>query len=160
QPTGAMKTIRSLLQSSNVVLRVPAMAASERQRDGKQLKDFGQFRDRLTQLGLEAVELLRPMGYLDLCYIDWCVYSGPSLEALEREIHEILFPAIAYEADRHCPVDDAAGRARWRNAKCDVQSMWCHIHYPGDIYVTRDANFHKRSKKPRLESLGARIIAT
>jgi hypothetical protein len=100
------------------------------------------------------------MAYTDLCYLDWCVISGPPLEAEEREIHEILFPSIGFRAADHCPPEDKTGRSKWRNAKCDVQSMWCHIHYPGDIYVTRDTNFHKQSKKSRLEASGAGLIAT
>ena len=140
-----------------IVLQVPAMAASERQRLGGRVEDFGQFRERLARVGLDGATLLRPMGYFDLCYYDWFVYTGSESEAEELKIHEILFPEIASDADAHCPVDDEDGRRKWRNAKCDVQAMWCHIHYRGDVFVTRDDNFLK-SKKSRLEALGAGLI--
>jgi hypothetical protein len=142
-----------------VVLRVPAIAASERQRDGGRIEDFEQFRERLARAGLAGVEILRPMGYSDLCYYDWFVWTSPEIEAEELRIHEILFPTIAFDVDKHCPAQDEPGRLKWRNAKCDVQSMWCHIHYGGDIFITRDRNFHKPSKKRRLQALGAGIIA-
>jgi hypothetical protein len=50
--------------------------------------------------------------------------------------------------------------ATWRNHKCDVLAMWCHIHYGGDVFVTTDRNFMKASKQQRLEALGAREIQT
>jgi len=159
-PSPALARILDCFHCNEVRLRVPAMAASERQRGGGQLANFGLFRDRVSRLGLQEAELLRPIAYSNLCYADWCVASGPALEELERAIHGILFPTIAFDAALHCPPSDSEGRSKWRNAKCDVQSMWCHIHYGGDIYVTRDANFLKCSKKPRLEALGARVIAT
>jgi hypothetical protein len=40
----------------------------------------------------------------------------------------------------------------WRNKKCDVLSMWCHIYYGGDIFVTSDKNFFK--KLPPLLEIG------
>ena len=45
----------------------------------------------------------------------------------------------------------------WRNAVCDVKSMWSHIWYKGDIFVTSDGNF-LRSKKDPLIGLGAKAI--
>ncbi len=159
-PPPALGGILERFRRNEIALRIPAMSGSERQRGGRQIGDFGQFRDRVDRLGLHGAELLRPMAYIGLCYIDWYVLCGLSLTALEHAIHNILFPAIAFDADDHCPSSNTEGRSRWRNAKCDVQSMWCHIYYCGDIYVTRDRNFHKQTKKPCLDSLGAGVIAT
>ncbi len=46
----------------------------------------------------------------------------------------------------------------WRRDKCDVLSLWCHIWYQGDVFVTADKNFHKATKKPALIKLGAKSI--
>jgi hypothetical protein len=144
-----------------VVIQIPAIAASEKQRDGRHLGDFSIFRERVERLGLGSAELLRPLAYSGMHYIGWAVICGQETRAFEQRIHEIIFPRIAFDAENHCRRDDARGRERWRNAKCDVLAMWCHIKYEGDIFVTRDKrHFLKQSKKSRLEALGARTIAT
>ena len=86
------------------------------------------------------------------------------MEHLERQIHEILFPKIefhyeAYAARLNHPVSPPLHR-KWLNAKCDVQAMWGHIWHSADIFVTEDRNFHKATKKPRLEAFGAGQICT
>jgi|SRR5713226_7828545 len=108
----ALLSLVELARRRGATLCVPAIAASERQIGGGQLDSFAKFRDRLAKMGLESAELLRPMGYIDLAYIDWCVSSGPELEAEERQIHEILFPYIAFVASDHCPKSDLLGRKK------------------------------------------------
>jgi hypothetical protein len=41
-----------------------------------------------------------------------------------------------------------------------VLTLWSHIRYNGDIFVTNDSNFHKQTKKPRLVELGCGKILT
>src|SRR3989442_14553827 len=41
---------------------VPAVAASEVQRDGQYLENFGQFEERLAQAGLDGLRLIHPIG--------------------------------------------------------------------------------------------------
>jgi len=158
-PPSFVLRLVELGRTQQITLSVPAIAASERQPNGGHLDSFAKFRERLIRVGLEHAELLRPLAYIGLAYIDWCVLSGPELEAKERQIHEILFPTIAFRASDYCPESDVIGRRKWRNAKCDVQAMWCHIHYGSDIFVTRDQDFLKQSVKSRLEALGAKKIA-
>lgn len=157
---GALKQLVALGREGEIVIQIPAIAASEKQRDGRRLGDFSIFRERIDHLGLGGVELLRPLSYNGMCYVGWAIIVGPEGRAAERRIHEILFPRIAFEARKHCERDDVRGRERWRNAKCDVLAMWCHIKYDGDVFVTRDQNFFKRSKGVQLEALGAGSIAT
>ena len=143
-----------------ITLQVPAIAASERQSGGGHLANFTEFQQRIARLGIGDAVLLRPLAYFGLAFWDWGVISGPELRERERRIHEVLFPSIAFDATDHCPPDNEAGRKRWRNAKCDVLAMWCHIHYGGDIFVTRDRDFLKHSARSRLEQMGANKIAT
>ena len=85
------------------------------------------------------------------------------MAARERQIHELLFPDIELDYRDYCerrgidrtghPID-----RKWRNAKCDVQLLWSHIHYDGDVLVTNDDNFFKESKAARLADLGASTI--
>jgi len=44
---------------------------------------------------------------------------------------------------------------KWVNKKCDVLAMWSHIWNKGDIFVTRDKDFHRKMKKQKLIELGA-----
>jgi hypothetical protein len=156
----ALKQLVALGSKSGIVIQIPAIAASEKQRDGRQLRDFSIFRERVERLGLGNAELLRPLAYSGMSYIGWAIIIGSESRRLERRIHEVLFPRIAFEARKHCKRDDVRGRERWRNAKCDVLAMWCHIRYEGDVFVTRDQDFLKPSKRARLEALGACKIAT
>jgi hypothetical protein len=71
---------------------------------------------------------------------------------------DILQP-MAY-ADITVGLDAAAPASdrRWRNAKCDVQAIWSHIHRKRDVFVTSDGNFHSPANKARLITLGANCI--
>ena len=42
---------------------------------------------------------------------------------------------------------------KWRNAKCDVQAFWSHVHGQRDVFVTSDGNFHAASKRSQLIAL-------
>ena len=44
------------------------------------------------------------------------------------------------------------------NQLCDVHTLWCHIHYGCDVFVTMDRNFYKVTKRQALADLGAKRI--
>ena len=44
---------------------------------------------------------------------------------------------------------------RDRNRLCDVLTMWCHLKYKNDVFLTNDPNFKKQTKLPPLLKLGA-----
>ncbi|MDP2673819.1 MAG: hypothetical protein Q8Q00_02810 [Dehalococcoidia bacterium] len=161
---GSLRRLRELHWKGSIKLCIPAIAASERQRDGTTLDNYSKFEAFLVSLGLKDYEELVPMLYLDVCYVNHGLVTGPEMQHLERQIHEILFPKIefqyaAYAAKVHHPTSPPLHR-KWLNVKCDVQAMWGHIWHNADIFVTEDRNFHKATKKPRLEALGADRICT
>jgi len=139
---------------------VVAISASEKQKNGKRLTNFDQFRARLNALALGHLEILRPMLYFDVGFWDWAYMVEAEAEILERKIHDVLFPNVEFQWTDFCsargwnpdaqPVDD-----KWRNAKCDVQALWSHIHHGRNVFVTSDAKFHAVTKLPTLISLGA-----
>ena len=143
---------------------IPAIQASEKQRDGTTLDSYSKFRAFAESLGLGDYEELKPPLYIGMAYIGHCVIHGTGMERLERQIHDILFPNVRFSYPDHLaelgPRVTQRHRESWRNAKCDVLSMWSHIHYDADIFVTTDRDFHKASKKPRLIALGAGQICT
>jgi hypothetical protein len=71
-----------------------------------------------------------------------------------KEIEEILF-SDSHPIDITNEPESSPKSAAWLNRTCDVQSMWCHLHYKNEIFVTSDGNFYKATKLPRLLALGA-----
>lgn len=104
------------------------------------------------------------MAYLGMCYFDWCLFTDDAMVEEERRLHQILFPSIEFRYQAFCTARDVDPNVeppdgRWLNAKCDVQALWCHVREGGGVFVTSDGNFHKASKKPVLEHLGAGVIS-
>jgi hypothetical protein len=148
-----------------VVVRLVAVSASEKQQDGSYLHNFGIFQTRLASLALKHLQLLKPPLYFGVGFWGWALWSGEELQALEQRIHGVLFPnqplTLQECLDNAEPGQDPQVIEReWRRDKCDVLSLWCHIWYGGDIFVTADRNFHKATKKPALIKLGAKSIRT
>lgn len=142
------------LHPTRIIACIPAIAASENLTGAKIRSDFSQFMQSLQDIGCERCELLNPIGYWDITYWDHAIYADEDMVSFERKIHNILFPHI------HFDYSSVTNHSKWINAKCDVQAMWCHIHYCNDIFVTNDNNYRKPTKKPRLVALGAKEIMT
>lgn len=146
---------------NGINVAVSSIGASERQRTGGYASNFSEFKAKLAASGFAALELLSPPLYWDLCFWDHCVWADKN-DTLEREIHNILFPSIEflwpdYAKARRLLVN---GRDKnWRNAKCDVLGLWCHIKHGGGVFVTSDTNFHAGTKIEKLQALGAGTIA-
>lgn len=132
---------------------VVAIAASEKQKDGKQLQNFADFEARLSALQLGHLEILNPMLYGGITFWDHSLWVSEPMVVLEKAIHEILFPTIKYLPEHVEARDDDL--RKWRNAKCDVQAYWAHVYGERDIFVTTDANYYKATKMPRLLAFGA-----
>jgi len=110
-------------------------------------------------LGFKEVEFTKPIGYCDLSFLDYCVYSGEEAEKLDHDIHKILFSSIEPKYDDFCKkrgIDSKTCNHKWINAKVDVLVLWCHIYYNKDILVTHDENF-KRCKPDLAQILSKKI---
>jgi hypothetical protein len=144
-------------------LRLPAISASERQPGGRHLANFTEFQARVDAAGLGGLRLIEPLAYTDMTFWDSCVLGDDATAALERRIHEVLFPGIQFLYTDYCRArgldpEVAPPEGKWRNAKCDVLVAWSHIHHGGEILVTNDSRFHKATKKPLLTALGIGTI--
>ena len=151
--------IRKLLAqhaAGTASVAVVAISASERQKGGEPIKDFGAFREYLSRIGLGEVEILKPLAYWEIAFWDWALWGSPEAEALEKSLHDIMFPESPFLlADCEAAASDpTAAKRKWTNRKCDVQALWSHIHAGRDVFVTRDSVFHQETKKPRLIALG------
>jgi hypothetical protein len=146
-------------------LRITAASASERKLDQKYASRLSEFQHRLAAIGLDGLEILPTICYADVSFFDYCLVGDGELSVLECKIQRILFPKIQLEYRNYCEkrslkLSDEKAWHKWTNAKCDVLSLWSHIWYKGDIFVTRDNNYHKKTKKPDLIRLGAGDILT
>ena len=145
-----LRELIRLHADGRITVCVSKIAASERDRNSNGHPDYNRFLKKLQAIGLGNAELLTPLGYFDVTFWDNCLSAGPDDEALANKIWDILFPG--WRGQPNLPPD------KGRNALCDVANMWCHIKHRGDVFVTRDQNFHKATKKPDLIALGARNI--
>ena len=156
----AVRALVNAHERGTANVAVVAISASERQIGGQQLESFTEFQQRLVILGLGALEILPPIFYYDITFWDWCIWADDdAMVALERQIHEVLFPASPFLWTDFCAaggLDPAtASDSTWRNHKCDVLALWSHIHHARDVFVTNDGVFHQSTKVPILIGLGA-----
>ncbi|MFA5360531.1 MAG: hypothetical protein WC320_00965 [Candidatus Paceibacterota bacterium] len=122
--------------------------------DKKIHSNFSEFQQWLENLGLSHLTILKPLAYTNISFVNWCVVGGGILTELDHKIHDILFQNLPYSL----PSDDLM--SKWVNAKADVLIMWAHIWNRREIFITRDKNFLKDTKKQKLEKLGAGTILT
>lgn len=157
--------IRALADVGALNLCVVAIGASERQPDGVYARDPEEFRARLAAIGLAQATILRPPFQWGVSMPEWSHWPDPVLQALERQVHAILYDAIEFrwsacmrspEAKRH----RNAAYARWRAARCNVLAMTGHIYAGGDLFVTREEPYWWSDAPQRLRNLGAGEILT
>lgn len=156
-----VRELVALHGTNEVNVAVSSIGASERQREGGFAKTFAEFQEKLAAVGFGSLELLPPLGYWDICYWDHFLWADEH-DTLEDKIHDILFPGIDFSwpeyAKSHALPVDLPDRT-WRNAKCDVLALWCHIKRGGGVFVTSDGNFHAKTKVEKLRGLGMGAVA-
>jgi len=142
---------------------VVALSAADKRQMGSYLDNFDSFRDRLAMLGLAHLEILKPMACFDISFPGWSIEADDAMAALEKQIHDILFPQSAFTwqdfADANdLDSDSLSPYGDWRSHKCAIQEIWTHIHNTRDVFVTANDEFHKLTKKAALAALGAAQI--
>jgi len=134
--------ILSKWREGHIELGVVAISASENQKGGYVSKTFKDFENKISNAGLQGVEILLPMLYWSVGYWDHALFCDKRKAALENKIHEVLFPGTPIKL----PNGDERMRMKWRNNKCDVQLVWALIYHKWEILVTNDGNFHRKVK--------------
>ncbi len=142
-----------------------SVSASERQQGDIFLPTYTDFLKRLKDVGVSDIPQIAGLAYLGISYFERALNASEESIDLEREIHEALFPNLPFNLDEYATalskaVDELSIEQyfKWRNAWCDRQMIWSHIHHDRDVFVTRDGNFRKRLKKcKRFEDI---VVAT
>lgn len=156
--------IEELIQmhcEKEICLRVVAASASELKQDKKtHPAHFDEFKKRLTSASLGDVKILPTLFYWGVSFWGYHLWGGGWLSKLDEEIHEILFGEGETEYSDFCRKYGYDKKAKeewneWVRRKCDVLTLWSHIWYDGDFFVTRDGNFFKPIKEQKIIDLGA-----
>jgi hypothetical protein len=144
-----IRDLVSLHGKNRINVSISSIGASERQRTGGYARDFSEFQAKLKLIGFENLELLPPLASIDICFLGHCVIADEK-DTLEQDIHNLLFPNMQFMWAEYA---NARGLAvgsinrNWRNAKCDVLTLWYHIKHGGGVFVSSDENFHAATNK-------------
>ncbi len=144
-----------------VNISVPAISASEKLPNGEYVDNIQKFIDRVSKLSTRRFEILKPMLIFDMTYWDYCIWADDAMIELEKDIRLILFPNFPKSYAEYAKKQNINPEIlvpKWRNSECDVVSLWCHIIYQHDVFVTNDNNFHRQLKKEKLLKLGSKKI--
>ena len=158
-----VKFIRALADAhtgGKAKVAVVALSAAEKRQAGSYFDDFDAFRDHLAAVDLARLEILKPMAYFDISFPDWCMGADAAMAALEKKIHDILFPQSEFDWQDYADAngldpDSLSPQGDWRRHKCAVLEMSAHISSKRDVFVTADDDFHKPATKSALIGLGA-----
>jgi hypothetical protein len=158
-----VKFIRALAEAhtagkANVAL--VALSVAAKHQFGSYFDDFDAFRDHLAALDLARLDILKPLACFDISFPDWYIEPDDAMAALEKQIHEILFPQSEFDWQDYADANDLdpdslSPYGDWRRHKCAVLGMWSHIHNKRDVFVTVDEELHKPAKTSALVALGA-----
>jgi hypothetical protein len=137
---------------------VVEIGASEMRQRGVKPDRYDLFEQLLCEAGIASLHRLSPMMIWDVTFWDHGLWSDENMIIQAKQIEQVLFgksPPIDITRE----AEDSPTVATWLNRLCDVQALWCHLHYGNEVFVTSDRNFHKATKLPRLLALGAGRIS-
>ncbi len=149
--SGVAKSIRAILNDPGHQCFVVNVGASEMQRFGVRPDNYAAFEALLKSIGIESLPRLDPIGSWDVTFWNRCLYAGEADQSLFEMIQTVLFPATPPLIN----ADEDGSDRKALNRMCDALTMWCHISYKNEVFVTTDNNFLKVTKLPKLLALGA-----
>jgi hypothetical protein len=145
--------LREVLANGQCQGYVVEIGASEMRQRGIRPERYDLFEALLEEAGIRLLPRLAPMMIWDVTFWDHSLWSDDAMLNRAVEIEQILF-SKSPRIDITGEPDTSPSFATWLNRVCDVQTMWCHLHYANDVFVTSDRNFHKATKFPRLQAMG------
>lgn len=145
------------IASSRYEAYVVEIGASEFHKLGIRPDRYDLFEELLEEANVAHLPRLAPMMIWDATFWDHFIWVNEENEKLADQIEKILF-GNSPEINTSDASEDSKKFAIWLNRICDTHTLWCHLHYGNDIFVTTDRNFHKETKMPKLIALGAKRI--
>ncbi len=161
--SSAIYELIGIHDNGKIDISVPAISGNEKLPNGEYADNINAFISRIKKLSIREIEILKPMAMWDMCFWDYCLWSDDQMDELARKIHTILFPTFPYDWKEYSEknhLDISKLTPQFRNKRCDVISLWCHIYYQHDIFITSDKNFLRKAKLESLHILGSKKILT
>jgi hypothetical protein len=146
--------LREIIEAEQNQVYVVEIGASEMRQRGIRPDRYDLFEELLKEAGISKLPRLMPMMIWNVTFWDHGIWSNSSMSNCAKEIEQILFgesPPINIAGES----DTTPKFAAWLNRICDVHTMWSHLYYANDVFVSSDRNFHKTTKHPRLIEMGA-----
>jgi hypothetical protein len=148
-----IERVRKAIADGSHQVFVVEVGASEMCQRGIEPDRYDLFEQLLQQAGIDSLPRLAPMMIWDVTFWDHGLWSDEQMSAQAKAIEDILF-GESLAIDITAESDNSPEVARWLNRICDVQSMWCHLHYQNDIFVTSDSNFSRPQSNHVCSHLG------
>jgi hypothetical protein len=153
------KRIQEIVSNIDNQCFVVNIGASEMRQKGVLPDHYEKFEQLLRTAGIEHLPRLDPIAISGVTFLNLCVYADGKTGKLSDEIESVLFPNQSkVDVDIAKVGFDSPSGKKWLNHLCDIQTMWCHIHYGNEVFLTSDRNFTKETKWPELLKLGANQI--
>lgn len=138
------------------------MSASEALRGSKIFPaTANQFNTRIDALGWGDLDRVMGPLVLDLTYWDMSVVVDDTFEERIGALWTAMFPNIDRELPRGLTQAELHGANfhKWRNAWCDVHTLWAHLNAERDVFVTTNTkDFQKNADKLALH--GLKVVQT
>jgi hypothetical protein len=153
-----VERLREVLKDGSHQASLVEIGASEMRQRGIKPDRYDLFEQLLQDAGIASLPRLVPMAIWGVTFWNHGLWSDEEMVAQAKHLEEILFgesPPIDITGES----EESPKVAAWLNRICDVQGMWCHLHYKNEIFVSSDRNFHRPTKAPRLLALGAGKIS-
>ncbi|MCD5328104.1 hypothetical protein ACFFU8_10750 [Chromobacterium piscinae] len=146
--------LREIIDSGTHQVFVVEVGASEMRELGVFPDRYDKFEELLKDAGIGSLSRLPPVAVWGCTFWERAVWSDQIMSNLMDEIGCVLFGNVT---SLHGPIgrEDAKVYRKWLNRICDVLTMWCHLYYGNDVFVTSDRNFHKETKVRKLIDMGA-----
>jgi hypothetical protein len=145
--------LRDVITNGHCHAHVVEIGASEMRKHGIRPDRYDLFEELLEKAGIRMLPHLTPIMIWDVTFWGHGLWADGTMSSLANEIEQVLF-GDATKIDITGEPETSPKFASWLNRVCDVHTMWCHLHYANDVFVTSDRNFHKATKLPRLQALG------
>lgn len=150
--------LREALANEEHQAYVVDIGASEMRQRGIRPDRFDLFEGLLDEAGIRTLPRLMPMMIWEVTFWDHALWPDDAMMSSATNIEQVLF-GKSPRIDIANTAEESPQFSAWVNRKCDVHTMWCHLHYKNEIFVTSDRNFHKSTKIPRLLEMGAGRIS-
>lgn len=151
------KVVKSLVQLENkekLKIHIPVIVASEFPINKQKINNFYLFKKYMQEIGFKNLELLKPIGYLGMCFLNFMILpkdKDSEIIILARDVHSLLFPGTEFDHRDFCiarNIDyNKEINPKWRNRIIDTLILWSVVYYDKKTLVTRDKNFYHHKNK-------------